>query len=935
MYPFKTIEGDVQKVWKSKNKELEEATKYNSKKKLFSFLEGPPTANAPPGLHHIEVRTFKDIFCKYKQMQGFTVPRKGGWDCHGLPIEVQVEKELGLNSKKAILDYGVSKFINKCRDNVFKYIKDWEENTQKLDYQIDLKNPYRTMDNEYIESVWWSLKELYDKDLLYEGMKVTPYCPRCETPLSTHEVAQGYKDISELTVVVKLRLKDEASTYFLAWTTTPWTLPSNMALAVNPKIKYVKVEKEGEKFILAKDLVNKYFDNPKIKEEFSGEELVGKFYDPIFPYFVDKFKNRKAWTVIPANFVNIDEGTGIVHMAPAFGEDDFTACEQNEIPFVQPIDEKGMFTDEIKEFKGMTVRDSNQKIINWLDGNRSLFKKEKYTHSYPFCWRCDTALIYYSNLSWFVKVTAIRDNLIKNNQKISWFPKNIKDGRFGKWLDGARDWALSRKKFWGTPLPIWRSKDGDEICVGSIKELEKLSGKKIEDLHKPEIDEVVIKKNGKEYRRVADLIDCWYDSGSASFAQLHYPFENKEYFEKLYPYDFIAEALDQTRGWFYTLHVIGTALFNKPAYKSVVCAGLLVDEKGEKMSKSKGNILVPSEIFSAVGVDAARLQMCTTTVGDQKRFSVHLVNESVLPFLNILFNTYRFTESLVKLSAKKPKEMPIEDRWILSKTNTLIKEITEELEKHKYHHCLRKFISFVNDDFSRWYIKLIRDRTSTQDESLGYTMSCIFDNLLRLLAPFAPYITEYINSNLFKRDELVNFQSWPKENVKEIDLELEKVMTIAKEITSAVLSERETNNLGVRWPLKKATATLPKESMVNVKKLFHIIESQANIKELELEEGKELTVKLDTEITKELEQEGFCRELIRKIQGLRKKAGLSKIDEIALIVNSDYNLSKFKDTIVDKVGAVNLSFGAIDGTYETSSEEKIKDQIFKIAFNKL
>lgn len=933
MYNFKVIEEEIQKIWKENSKQLDESLKENPSKKIFSFLEGPPTANAPPALHHVEVRFFKDLFCKFKHMQGYAVPRKGGWDCHGLPVEVQVEKALGLKSKKEVVEYGVDKFIKKCRDSVFSYISQWEENTQRLGYQIDLKNPYRTMDNNYIESVWWSLKELYNKKLLYEGKKVVPYCPRCETPLSSHEVSQGYKDVSDPTVTVELKLTNQKNTFILAWTTTPWTLPSNLALAVNPKIVYVKVEHEGKNYILAKELINKYFDNPKIQEEIHGKSLIGEAYEPPFPYFKEELSKTKAWTIIPADFVNTDEGTGIVHMAPAFGEDDFIACEKNNIPFVQPVDNSGKFTDEVTDFKGKFVRGADPGIIELLENRGKLFKLEKYLHQYPFCWRCNSPLIYFSTDSWFIKVTAIKKDLIKNNKKVSWYPAHIKEGRFGKWLEEARDWALSRKKFWGTPLPIWRSEDGEEVCIGSIKELEKLSGKKITDLHKPLIDKVTFVKNKKLFKRVPDVIDCWYDSGSAPFAQLHYPFENKEYFEKRHPYDFIAEAIDQTRGWFYTMHVLSTALFNKPAYNSVVCAGHLVDGKGEKMSKSKGNTIPPNEIFDTMGVDATRLQMCTTAVGDQKKFSVHLVNESVLPFLTILYNTYNFAKNRVSVSTKKPSKLEIEDEWMISKTNTLIREVTEEIEQHNYNNCLRKFINFVNDDLSRWYIKLIRDRASKKDKAVPYVMDYVFKNLTKLMAPFTPYMAEYINSNLFNTRETIYLSSWPK--AKETNKKLEEAMELSKEITSSLLKEREEIKIGVRWPLKKAIVTVPKEHHIQLKKLSSLVLAQTNIKELELKDGKEISVKLDTKLTKELEQEGYFREVSRKVQDLRKKAKLVPRDRISLVIDSDYDLMAFKEQLMERVGAVNLAFGTLDGQYNVQKEEKIKDYSFKIAFNKL
>jgi len=932
MYDFKHVEEEVLKIWKKHAKALEESYQHDSKKKLFSFLEGPPTANAPPALHHVEMRTFKDLFCKYKFMQGFSVPRQGGWDCHGLPVEVQVEKALGLQSKKEVIDYGIAKFNKQCRDSVFEYIKEWEANTKRVHYLVDLEKPYVTLERDYMESVWWSLKELHKKGLLYEGKKVVPYCPRCETPLSHHEVSQGYKEVRDATVVVSFPLVDEPDTSILAWTTTPWTLPSNLALAVGSNIEYVKVAHEGKKYILAKDLVNKYFEQPTIIETFHGKELLGKKYEPLFPYFVSKFSKTKAWSVIEASHVTTDDGTGIVHMAPAFGEDDFEACQKNKIPFIQPIDTAGLFTKEVPDFKGMFVKKADKHILEYLENQGSVFKVEHYAHQYPYCWRCSTPLLYYATDSWFIKVTEIKKKLLKHNKEIKWYPNHIKDGRFGKWLEGARDWALSRKKFWGTPLPVWRSEDGDEVVIGSVKELEDLSGKKIPDLHKPFIDTVTFTKEGKKYTRVSDVIDTWYDSGSASFAQFHYPFENKKYFEERFPYDFIAEAIDQTRGWFYTSHVLATALFDKPAYRSVVCAGHLVDEKGEKMSKSKGNVLVPAEVFDAVGVDAVRLQMCATSVGEQKKFSIHLVNESILPFLNILFNTYRFTSQAATLTDKKPKELALEDQWMLSRVNSLVTEVTENIEQHNYHGCLKSCVQFVNGDFSRWYIKLIRDRS--KDLAVGYVLQYVFDRLIRLLAPFIPYLPEYLHAELFSDTTSVHLTQWPKVDTKVIDATSEETMDVVREVTSLILAEREKAQIGVRWPLAKATVMVPKGMVARVKQYEALILAQANIKALVVAEGNIITIKVDKRMTKALEEEGFYRGVSRKVQSMRKKMGLVAREKISLVIESEYSIETFKDQLQERVGATNLDFGTVKGDFDLIVEEKIKNQTFKIAINK-
>ena len=921
MYDFKEIEDFVAKKWKKNQKEIKKTLQHDSKKPLYSFLEGPPTANSPPGLHHVEVRVFKDLFCKFKYMQGFSVPRKGGWDCHGLPVEVQIEKALQLESKKDVIDYGIGKFNKKARESVFSYIEDWNKLTEKMAYWVDLENPYVTMDNDYIESIWWSLKELHKKKMLYEGHKVVPFCPRCETPLSSHEVSQGYKDTTEPTATIKLKIKDSTNRFILVWTTTPWTLPSNLAVAVNPKTRYVVVKQNDEELTIAKDLVNKHFEDPEIVEEFSGKDMEGLKYDPPFKYFLDK---KNSFRIIMADFVTTDEGTGLVHMAPAFGEDDYKVCKENKIDFVQPITSNGKFTDEIPEYKGMFVKKADPQIIEDLDAKKILFKKEHYTHTYPYCWRCNSPLIYFAMLSWFVRVSSIKNKLIENNNKITWTPKHIKDGRFGKWLENAKDWALSRSRFWGTPIPIWRSEDGDEICIGSIKELEQLSGKQILDLHKPEIDEIIIKKGKKEYKRVPDVIDTWYDSGSATFAQYHYPFENEEMTKKSITYDFISEAIDQTRGWFYTLHILSTILFDKPAYKNVVCAGHILDEKGEKMSKSKGNILDPWEMFDTVGVDAVRLQMCANAPGDSKRFSIALVNQQISPFLRILWNCYQYMNIVNKNNTGEQK---VEDTWILSRLSSLTKELTERLENHSYHHGLSILMNFVNEDLSRWYIKIVRDR---DDSQVHKTLQEVFQTLTKLLAPFAPYLSEYIYKD-FKEKESVHFEEWPKS--EKINKELEINFDILKEIVQQLLSKREEAKIGVRWPLSSViiNTTKPKE----LEPLSEIIKNMINVKEVVFKKG-ELSTELNTNSTPELESEGFTREITRKIQNLRKKLKLQKQDKIKLTIFTSENILN-KEEIKEKVNAPEFEITPTTkpSKADINALEKVKDKEFEIFISKL
>ncbi len=934
MYDFKKIEEETRNVWKKQNKEIERAIQDNPKKKLFSFLEGPPTANAPPGLHHLEVRTFKDIICKFKFMQGFSVPRKGGWDCHGLPVEVQVEKQLGLNSKKDIIKYGIEKFIKKSKDSVFSNISDWEKSTRELNYWIDLKNPYVTLENNYIESVWWSLKELHKKGMLYEGHKVVPFCPRCGTPLSSHEVAQGYKDVKEESVYVAFKIKGEKGAYILAWTTTPWTLPGNVALAVGEKIKYVKVKlPDGDTLILGKDKLNVLRENYKIIEEFKGKDLVGKKYEPLFN--IKETQNSNSHKVILADFVTTEDGTGIVHTAVMYGEDDYRVGTEIGLPAVHTVGEDGRFLDIVPKFKGMFVKDAEEKIKEDLKKRSLLFKTEKITHPYPFCWRCDSPLLYYAINSWFVKVSSVRNKLVKKNKEINWYPEHIKKGRFGKWLEGAKDWALSRFKFWGTPLPIWICECGNKEIIGSIKELKKKSTKKIQknfDLHKPYIDNIKLKcECGKEMKRIPDVIDCWYDSGSAIFAQFHYPFENKKEFEKRFPYDFISEGIDQTRGWFYTLHVLGVILFDKPAYKNVICAGHVVDKNGEKMSKSKGNVIFPNKMIEKTGVDAIRLQFCISDVGNVKRFSHELMKESVIPFLTVLHNCNKYYNQLEKNKCK----IKIEDKWILSKLNSLIEAVTKDLENYSLDEPFKKISNFVVNYFSRAYIKITRERNDNK-EILGE----ILKNVSLLLAPFAPYISENIFQEFEKKS--VHLSSWPKTEKKKINTGLESKFNFALQIIERGLAARDKEKIGLKWPLAKIT--IYAKGRENIEELKEIIKSQLNVKDVVLEfpasKGKEFKIELDTKTTPELEAEGFARNIARAIQGLRKKTGLVKKDKINLVIVGDSELvlilDEQKEFIKGRTNAREIEILNKEKTLKNFSKEefRVKRKEIKIFLKK-
>jgi isoleucyl-tRNA synthetase len=918
MYNFKEIEEEARKVWKKKDKEIEKAIQDDSKKPLFSFLEGPPTANAPPALHHLEVRTFKDIICKFKYMNGFAVPRKGGWDCHGLPVEVQVEKKLKLESKKDIEKYGTEKFIKQCREDVFSNIKEWNKSTEELNYWVDLKHPYVTLENDYIESVWWSLKELYDKKMLYEGHKVVPFCPRCGTPLSSHEVAQGYQDVTEESVYIAFKVKGKNNEYILAWTTTPWTLPGNVGLAVNPKVDYVKVKLEdGDSLILGKEKVNLVKGNYKIEKEMKGKDLVGLEYEPL--YDIKELKNKNSYKVIPADFVTTEDGTGIVHTAVMYGEEDYNLGKEYGLPQIHTVGQNGNFLDIVPEFlRGRFVKDAEKDIKEDLKKRHLLFKVEKITHTYPFCWRCSSVLLYYGINSWFISVSKVRDRMMKLNDTINWEPNHIKDGRFGKWLEGAKDWGISRSRYWGTPLPIWKCSCGEMKIIGSVEELKKNSTKKISgeiDLHKPWIDNIKLKcKCGKEMTRVSDVIDCWYDSGSASFAQFHYPFENKKEFERRFPYDFISEAIDQTRGWFYTLHVLATILFDKPAYKNVICAGHVVDEKGEKMSKSKGNIIKPVEIIDKSGVDAVRLQFCTSESGNQKRFSFELMKEEVLPFLNVLYNCSNYYK---QLENKKTKHK-IEDKWILSRLNSTIEEVSNGLNEFSLNKPFEALANFAVNDFSRQYIKMTRDREDTK-EIIGE----ILEKISLMLAPFAPYISEYVYRNFSK--ESVHLSKWPKTDKKKIDKKLEEEFSLVSKIIEVGLSERDKAQIGLKWPLGKAEIVCEKKLD---KQMEEIIKAQLNVKELKFSNGKEISVKLDTKQTPELESEGYAREMSRAVQAFRKELGLKKDNVIELFIFSDDELKKilekWKKYIMERTNSKKLE---IFSGNVTTDKERFKNKI--------
>lgn len=1029
-YDFESIEEDVLTFWRTNKDKIDVAIKDDNvhNQDRYTFLEGPPTANAPPGLHHVEARVFKDLITRFKTMQGYKVSRKGGWDCHGLPVEVQVEKKLGLGDKKDVVKFGVAPFIEECKTDVFKFIKKWEETTEKLAYWVDLDQPYRTLDKDYMESVWWALSEIYKKDLLYLGHKIVPYCARCGTPLSSHEVAQGYKDVEETTVVATFpvidqdkikslaNIKSEKSISFLAWTTTPWTLPSNLALAVHPKVDYVFVEGENEIYVLAQDLVSRHFDEDhrSILGVAKGKDLVGLTYIPLFDYFKETATN--SFRVVSADYVTTQDGTGIVHQAPAFGEDDNLVCKENNIDFVNPVDDNGQFTEEVPDFQGLFVKDADKSILEKLEKENRVFSTSPYVHSYPFCWRCKTPLIYYAKDTWFIKVSEVKDKLIEHNETINWFPNTIKKGRFGNWLEGARDWALSRNKFWGTPLPIWicESQDCDhQEIIGSIAQLKEKSGVEVNDLHLGTVDKIKYPcpKCSSQLSRTSEVIDCWFDSGSAAFAQFHYPFENKELFNSSFPYDFISEGIDQTRGWFYTMLVINTILFDKAPYKNVAVAGLLCDDSGEKMSKTKGNIVNPDDSFAQNGVDGVRMAMTSYSLGNSIRYGPSIFKEQISPFFTTLWNTFLYVQNYMdrfNLSGLEVHDaVALEDEWMISKTNSMIQDVTSHLDLHNYNHAMSLLIDFVNNTFSRTYIKLIRDRTSDIDKELAYVFRFALDALVKVIAPFAPYVSEYIYQNFLKTNDSswsVHFESWPKVGYKNPDLERE--FEQAQSIIQGILATRDKAKIGVRWPLSNVKVL--SENITNLQSnILDLVMAQTNIKNIEFVDSFDVSyefaidfkllstefgtqtgdvipavkksmdmisktlnesdsvvvdkwtlhrdmfkvtkiipqpyimalfahgeVYLDTTMTSQLESEGFARELTRRIQNLRKTAGLQKEDSIKLSVTGDVGdiISMHSDIICEKVGCDNI---LSEGSFQHVVEEKVKDKVFIISLEKI
>ena len=852
---FVGMEHEVAEVWKEKDI-IQKNFDMNKGKRYFTFYDGPPTANGMPHAGHILTRVMKDIIPRYKVMKGYRVIRKAGWDTHGLPVELEIEKKLGISGKEQIEEYGVENFVKECKESVFKYVHIWEEMTNKVGFWVDMKNPYITYDNKYIESVWWALKELWQKGLLYQGHKVMPYCPRCGTALSSHEVAQGYKDVNDLTATAKFKVVGE-DRYILAWTTTPWTLPSNLALCVNQKYDYVDAkvnvgteeEPKYEVLVLAKNLVEKVLKDKEyeILKEYKGEELLGTKYEPLMPFAKVE---GKAYVVIHGDYVTLDEGTGIVHIAPAYGADDSLVCQKNGIAFVNLVDKSGKFVDEVEPWKGRFVRDCNEDICKWLKERNKLFSKERHMHSYPHCWRCDTPLLYYPKDSWFVAMSKLRDELVENNSKVNWYPETIKTGRFGKFLENVIDWGISRDRYWGTPLPIWTCECGHRECIGSIEELKQKGIDVPEDieLHKPYIDAVKLRcpECGKEMTRAKEVIDCWFDSGSMPFAQWHYPFENEEMFKNNFPAQYISEAIDQTRGWFYTLTALGTALFGRTPFENCIVLGHVLDGKGQKMSKSKKNGVDPLVLLDTAGADATRWYFYTGSAPwISSRLSLENVEKSQRGFLSTLWNVYSFYVLYAEIDQFNPlnysdfKSDNIMDNWIISKLNTLVKEVDEKLDGYDITGAGNLIESFT-DELSNWYVRRNRERfwvTELTDDKIGAytTLYKVLVTLSKVIAPFVPFMADAIYQNLVagldkNAPESVHLCYWPEYDEKVVDKKLEEEMDLAYNIVELGRSARNSANIKNRQPLLKmliSVDTLPEY-------YGNIIKEELNVKEVEL-----------------------------------------------------------------------------------------------------
>lgn len=1021
---FVQREKNIKEFW-DKNDIFKKSIEIRKEGHEYTFYDGPPTANGKPHIGHVLTRVIKDTVPRYHVMKGAHIIRKAGWDTHGLPVEIEVEKLLGLDGKEQIEAYGIGPFIQKCKESVWKYKGMWEDFSKTVGFWADMDNPYVTYENNYIESEWWALKKIYEKGLLYKGFKIVPYCPRCGTPLSSHEVAQGYKDVEETSVIAKFKSTDEENLYYLAWTTTPWTLPSNVALCVNPKETYVKVCKDGINYILAEALLEKVVgEGYETIQKYLGKDLEYRHYEPLFNY--SKF-NEDAYYITCDDYVTLTDGTGIVHNAPAFGEDDAKVGRKYNLPFVQLVDDKGEFKPEAVDYAGDFCKDADPKIIQDLRERGLLFEALKFSHSYPHCWRCSTPLIYYARDSWFIKMTEVRDNLVANNDKINWIPESIGTGRFGDWVRNVQDWGISRNRYWGTPLNIWECECGHRVAIGSIEELKEKSSNCPEDieLHRPYIDDVTIECEccKKQMKRVPEVIDAWFDSGSMPFAQWHYPFENKEIFEKHFPADFISEAVDQTRGWFYSLLALSTLIFDKESYENVIVLGHVLDEHGMKMSKSKGNAVDPFEALEKHGADAIRWYfLSNSSLHLPSRFYDKAVSENQRKFMGTLWNTYAFFVLYANIDefdatkyALEYDKLNVLDKWLLSRLNTVIKTVDDNFANYKLVENTRVLQEFI-DDLSNWYVRRSRERFwakgMEQDKINAYmTLYTTLVEICKVCAPMIPFITDEIYQNLVREidknaPESIHLCDYPIANESYIDKELESNMQQVLKLVVLGRACRNNANIKNRQPIGtmfiKCETELPKyyidiiKEELNVKEVIYksdvreytsysfkpnlktvgpkygkllngirtkLTEIDGNKAYDELQNEGKITfdidqtkvelgnddllisiaqvegyisesdygysVVMDTNLTEDLIDEGFFREIVSKIQTMRKDAGFEVMDKIEIYHADNKKIAEILDKYAEDVKREVLAVDIFEGTDGFGKEWDVnKEKVF-------
>ena len=1014
---FVEREKEIIAFWKE-NGIFEKSVQKNEGGEEFSFFDGPPTANGKPHIGHILTRVMKDIIPRYQTMKGKHVLRKAGWDTHGLPVELEVEKSLGMDGKQDIEKYGIEPFIKKCKESVWKYTDEWRKMSDRVGYWVDMDNPYVTYHDDYIESVWWALKEIHKKGLLYKGHKIVPYCPRCGTALSSHEVAQGYKDVKETSVVARFKVKGRENAYILAWTTTPWTLPSNVALCMNPDETYVEIESDGARYIMAEALVPNFFENYTLIEKRTGKEYEGTEYEPLFSYSVGSFR-EKAFYVVCDTYVTLTDGTGVVHIAPAFGEDDYKVGRRYNLPVVQLVNERGCFDARCPELDGLFAKKADKLILDMLEERGLLFKKVPFEHSYPFCWRCDTPLLYYARSSWFIEVTKVKEHLIAANRSVNWMPETIKEGRMGNFLENVIDWGLSRDRYWGTPLPVWVCPDCGEIeVIGSKAELkEKCHVEGEIELHRPYLDDLTCTcpKCGGKMKRTPEVIDCWFDSGSMPFAQYHYPFENKDLFEETFPADFISEAVDQTRGWFYTLLAISTILFDRAPFKNCIVLGHVNDKDGVKMSKHKGNVVDPWSVLDKQGADAVRWYFYTNSAPwIPSRFGAEAVSEVQRKFQGTLWNTYAFFALYAEIDGYDPSKYDLKncklslmDKWVLSKLNTLVKNVDEMLAEYNITDSARAIQDF-SDVLSNWYVRRGRDRywgsEMTEDKAAAYTtLYTVLVTLAKVIAPYTPFMAEMMYQNLVPAfyptaPESVHLCDFPAADESYIDPALEKGMADVLDVVALGRAARNAGSVKNRQPLSEmlvasnrplqiadelAAVTLDE---LNVKKMTFVADGASLVRyelkpqlrtlgpkygkklkaitaflancdgaevvsavrangsytvELDgepivlLEEdlqiftqsaagyatavGGGITVALNTQLNEELLDEGTERELVSKIQTMRKEAGFEVTDRIAVWFTAEGRAKKMleKGAFAADVLARSVQEGSAEGFTRT------------------